>query len=171
MYTTTRVLITSNPLPYPSFVAFVPYAYNATYAWNRPWTDFFNEPFASSVESLYNGTMYRDQIDAALSVDPTVLFTSSTLDALRTGVGEDTLRATLMANNIYEWGPRSPVYLFHGVNDQIIPYENVTTARDAFNRNGATDVTVVGCNDGAGDHGDCAAPFFANAREWFKGYM
>ena len=59
----------------PSFLGLIVQAYNTTYSWNRPLTDFFQAPYAAALPTLLNGTKTRAEIDAALTTSPAALFT------------------------------------------------------------------------------------------------
>ncbi len=65
----------------------------------------------------------------------------------------------------------APTRLFHGVNDQTVPYANSQTAYARFTANGSPDLELVDCTTGAADHEDCAAPFALYAIGFINGYL
>ena len=46
-------------------------------------------------------------------------------------------------NTLLDWTPQSPTYIFHGMGDDIVPYENAQVAYDTFVANGAPDVSLT----------------------------
>ncbi|VAX22706.1 Lysophospholipase [hydrothermal vent metagenome] len=157
--------IESETIPGVAYFVYVIVAYNETYRWGRGYNEIFKEPYASSLPGVYNGSQDIEQIGSQL--------TSVTADLLQPGFiadykgdGERTLKNALVENNLLNWAPKTPTRLIHGINDQIVPYQNSVTARDSFAANGAG-VELVPCTQGAGDHGDCYLPFIYSAVGWF----
>ena len=68
------------------------------------------------------------------------------------------LKVALRENDLLDWTPESPMYIFHGIADELVPYENSEVAYDSFVNNGAQDVTLSLIPAEYGGHQD-AAPF------------
>ncbi|WP_455205863.1 lipase family protein [Kaarinaea lacus] len=127
----------------PENIAFVFKAYDTIYNWNRV-ADFFQTNYVDVVNTSYDGL--HDQTTTSDNlVDVTAnLFNSVFLNEVL-GDGELEVKAALVENDIYNWVPSAPVRLFHGQVDDLVPYANSTTARDAMVSNGTTNVELVGC--------------------------
>ena len=57
----------------------------------------------------------------------------------------DPVQETLEENSVYLWYPSSPVFLFHGKEDNIVPYKNMNTAYKYF-REGGGAITKKDCD-------------------------
>jgi hypothetical protein len=52
-------------------------------------------------------------------------------------------RQTLQENTLLDWVPESPTYFYHGLGDDIVPYENAQVAYDTFVDSGASNVNLI----------------------------
>ena len=93
-------------------------------------------------------------------VPTTELFNAAFVTSYLDG-GETVLKAHVAENDIYDWAPQIPTRLFHGVQDDTVPYANTTTANAKMTANGSLTVTVVNCDAGVlpTTHTNCARPF------------
>tara|TARA_B100001175_G_C19146094_1_gene466012 strand:- start:145 stop:633 length:489 start_codon:yes stop_codon:yes gene_type:complete len=69
-------------------------------------------------------------------------------------------RLTLEENDLIDWTPQNKLYLFHGIGDEQIPYENSVVAYNKFIENGADEdiVKIELLSEGYGGHNG-AAPY------------
>jgi len=168
MSATTQFMVGLATNAHPEIAGFVFKAYDRWYQWNRL-SGIFQSPYDTVVATYYDGTHSSSAISAALTTASADLFTTS----FRTGflgTGETTVKAAFAANDIYRWAPRSPTRLFHGVDDSIAPYFNATTARDAMNSAGATDLALIDCTTPVAiprDHEECVPDYLGQFASWF----
>ena len=103
------------------------------------------------------------------SISPGALFNPVFLASFL-GTGETALKAHIAENDIYNWAPAVPTRLFHGQNDDVVPYANTTTAKATMDSSGSTMVTVVNCNAGTltTTHDNCIKPFAIDVVTYFK---
>jgi hypothetical protein len=80
------------------------------------------------------------------------------------------LRVALRENDLWDWLPLAPMYLFHGLGDQIIPPGNSQMAYDQFIANGAEDVHLDYIPESWGGHSDVAPFTLLGAFEVAKDY-
>ena len=66
------------------------------------------------------------------------------------------LKEALRANDLWNWTPQSPMYIFHGVADELVPVENADLAYNQFIENGATNVFLEYIPSNFGGHQDAA---------------
>ncbi len=66
------------------------------------------------------------------------------------------LRVALKQNDLWNWKPESPVYIFHGLGDELIPFENAQMAYNQFIENGAQDIYLESIPESFGGHQDVA---------------
>ena len=108
--------------------------YNRIYGLNRPWSFYLNEPYATQVA---NQGVFTNAID----LNPQTLFTQELRDGIINRTDTELLNA-FMDNDIHDWLPQAPVSLFHGTEDDFVPFFNSQNAFDAMTARGATDITL-----------------------------
>ena len=148
---------TSGVAAYNRVYVWVLQTYNRVYGLNRPMSAFFKEPYATDVQ--ING------LGANINVSLNTAFT----DAFRTGVSSGSDAAFLTAvrdNNVYNWGPKTPLQLYQGTADQLVFYRNMTDAADAMRVKGATSVEAVPVP--GGDHSTTVQNYLAGTFTFFN---
>ena len=72
----------------------------------------------------------------------------------------DDVKATDRLSNVHNWRPQVPVYLYHGRDDQTVPYASSTSTLAAMQAQGAGDlVSLSDCPAAPSSHLGCVAPF------------
>ena len=160
-------LVTSGqPYYFPASFAFLLQAYNETNGWNRPLTDFFQEPYASEIPALFNGVNNGNTINEQLPIDPKKLFNPTFYEGLKDDGKEQQLKQALQANSFTDWAPQSPTRLYHGKADIIIPYQNSKQTYDRFVSAGAKQLQLIPIENGT--HEDSYEPMLESALPWLK---
>ncbi|QNE40883.1 alpha/beta fold hydrolase [Hymenobacter sp. NBH84] len=150
----------------PAFLAFILQAYNTTYGWNRPLTDFFQQPYAGRLPGLLDGSKALDEIDASLTTKPAELFAPAFYTNLQNGTSEADLRQKLRDNSFLTWVPKSPTRLFHGTADESVFYQTSETTFKRFQAAGAANVEFIPIPGGM--HRTSIAPMMLNVLPWFQ---
>jgi len=163
-------------LSVPSFMADVGYAYAKAYG--HEVNEVINEPYASKLPTLFDGSKTRLEIDPELTKKTTGtdgLFVESFVNGFFTG---NWFTLAAYENNVYQWAPQVPTRLIHCRGDDVIPIQISVATENAMNASGATSVTLVAVEDllqskGLGDgtpmgHAECAAPAYMIAAEMFR---
>ena len=148
----------------PHYIAFVAQSYNTSNNWNNPLTDYFNEPFASSLPELFNGINGAGVINANLNDTLSVLVHPSFLTDLRTGT-EGQFLEELERNSVNNWTPIAPLRMYHGDADNIVPFSDSQETYTNFLLNGATNVTFTSIPDGT--HTTAIEPMIVDVIPWF----
>ncbi|MBK9985731.1 MAG: alpha/beta hydrolase [Betaproteobacteria bacterium] len=92
--------------------------------------------------------------------DADVTFQSTFLDNF---LADDT-SAIERDSNVHDWKPEAPVRMFHGRDDQTVPYAASTRTLQAMQARGAgTTVTLTDCVATPASHLGCVAPYFSHA--------
>lgn len=159
-------LITLKTYPDPSFLALTLNAYNTTYDWNRPLTDFFNQPYASAIPQLLDGNHTYSQIIAGLTSSPTALFNPVFYSNVLNPAGEATFKAALAANSFPNWYPKSLTRMYHGTADVLVPYQISQLTYNMFIADGSTKLTLIPIPNGT--HETSAAAMTLDAVQWFQ---
>ena len=150
----------------PSFLALILNAYNTTYDWNRPLTDFFRGPYASQIPTLLNGTNDREQINSQLTNSPAALFNPTFYANLQNSTGEQDLKQALSDNSLLDWVPQSPTRLYQGTADEAVFYQTSESTYNRFRNAGATNVELISIPGGM--HRTSIEPMMLNALPWFE---
>lgn len=151
----------------PSYLAFVLQSYNTTYNWNRPMTDFFREPYATRVPTLFNGTSSAGKINNSLAKNPAELFTPTFYANLKNPAGEPALKQALVDNSFLNWVPKAPTRLYHGTADQSVFFATSQTVFDRFQAAGATNVELIPIPGGT--HSSSMEPMVLSVIPWMQG--
>lgn len=126
------IIGSDQPLSFLSTYVWVLDTYNRVYKLNRPMSAYYQEPYATRLQA--------NPFSSVPSL-PSQLFTS----AFRQSVQSDSdapLLAALRDNDIFDWKPKAPLALFHGTDDDYVPYFNSQDAYKAMQARGATQVQL-----------------------------
>ncbi|WP_188547945.1 alpha/beta hydrolase family protein [Hymenobacter qilianensis] len=132
------ILKSDKPLNFLGSYVWVLDTYNRVYNINRPYTGYFQEPWASQLQA---------NPFAKVPEQAKELFT----EPFRAGVLNKTdqpITAAFRDNDIYDWRPRAPLALFHGTADDYVPFFNSENAYKAMRARGATQVELHPIKDG-----------------------
>ncbi|WP_276497673.1 lipase family protein [Pontibacter litorisediminis] len=151
---------------YPAYLAYVLQAYNITNKWNRPMSDFFQEPYASKMPGLFDGSKSGSAINRELTKDPKALFNPAFFAALQDNQQELALKKALQANSFYDWVPQSPTRLYHGTADEVVPFSNSQKTYDRFIAGGAKQLEFLPI-EGKG-HGSAFEPMLQSLVPWIQ---
>lgn len=160
---TAQNIIKRSTYNQPAYLSFFVVAYNNIYGWNKL-SAIFNEPYASQIPTLFNGTKTVDEINSSLTNDLAKLFRADFLTSFREGKETDLTNA-FINNSLLNFTPKAPIRFYHGNADEYVPYENSVNARDYFISKGATVelITIEG-----GTHVGAAIPSIVGAIQWFE---
>jgi len=159
------ILLQSETFDSPAFLAFLIYSYNEVTGWNRPLTDFFQEPYASNLPQLFDGSKDADAINAELTNTLADLFAPAFLTGIQDGT-ETQVRDALAANSVHDWAPQSPVRLYHSTGDEIIPYADSERTAQIMTQNGAPAVELVTAGNAA--HANAVQDVLELTFPWFE---
>ena len=169
-------------LSVPSFMANVGYAYALTY--NEDIESVVNEPYATSLESLLDGSKTRVDIDSALTTittGPEGLFNPIFVNQFFTNP-DYWFKKAAQENNVHNWVPQTAVRLVHCQGDNVIPYAISELTEETMKKMGAQNVALVPVEETMGlpslvGHSDCgslaygvAGNIFAQTRKASIGY-
>jgi pimeloyl-ACP methyl ester carboxylesterase len=150
----------------PSYLALLMRGYDSTYNWNRPFSDFFQQPYATRVPALLNGSLAQQEIDAQLSHSPVALLTPAFYSNLTSATGETALKQQLAANSFLTWVPKSPTRLYHGTADEAVFFQTSLSTFNRFKAAGATNVEFFPF--AGGTHETSVQPMMLNALPWIQ---
>jgi alpha-beta hydrolase superfamily lysophospholipase len=153
------ILNSTQPLNFLSSYVWVLDTYNKVYNINRPAAYYFNQPYATQLQS---------NPFSAVPNQASQLFTQQ----FRTAILNNTDQAMLAAfrdNNVHDWKPTAPVALFHGTDDDYVPFFNSQDAYNAMRARGATQVQLRPIQ--GGNHFTSAAQYTLEAYAFISQYQ
>ncbi|WP_347157228.1 lipase family protein [Pontibacter chitinilyticus] len=160
------IVTSGQPYYFPASLAYLLLAYNYTNDWKRPLTEIFQEPYASQLPKLFNGSTDGMAINNQLPIDPQKLFTAAFYNGLKDDGKEQQLKKALAENSLLNWAPQSPTRLYHGDADEIISFQNSKHTYQRFSEQGATQLNFITIPGGT--HESSYTPMMQSVVPWFK---
>ncbi len=147
----------------PFYMAYVVNAYNSTYDWNMPFSDIFNEPYASRITdlNLFNGQFTNTQINDQLNDTLAVLINSEVFTDFETSAKYASLKEQLIENSLTDWTPTIRMFMYHGTADITVPYQNSVVTYDKLIQNGASPAILTFKDLPGADHGSGVIPYLS----------
>lgn len=175
-------VLAQDTLSVPSFMANIGYAYGKAY--DEEISSIINEPYASKLPTLFDGSLARELIDPELTT------TTKGDDGLFTGAfagaffsnPEHWFREAVVENSVHAWVPETAVRLVHCQGDDVIPYGISQITAGTMTAMGAENVALMPVETTLGldfnvTHGECGTlaykvttGMFAAVREATIGY-
>jgi len=130
-------------LSVPSFMADLGYAYALAY--DEDVASVVNEPYASKLEDLFDGSKTRSEIDPELTTvttGPDGLFNPVLINDFFTDP-DNWFKKAVQENDVHTWAPQTAVRLVHCLGDDVIPYDISVLTEGTMQAMGATNVAAV----------------------------
>ena len=165
-------LMSRGVLNYPSFVAYLVYAYSQAYTKDLVLNEIINDAYSSLLASLFDGTKSREEIDNVLPKNINQLFKIAYIYDFVSNT-QNLFRVKLRENNVDEWVPSFPLQIVHCGHDDVIPYQLAQLSYSKMVSLGGENITLVNPevvfnadNDGW-NHAQCAKYAYQIAANWF----
>lgn len=146
---------------HPFYLGYLAMAYRNTYDFNNLITDFFQEPYASRIPTLYDNQKGSGEINAQLTTSIGELIQPELRTGLLTESKYKYLADAFKNNSLTDWVPARKMFIYHGTSDTTVPFENSQHTYDMFIANGA-DPDVVTFTPIPGDHSSAVTPYVAD---------
>ncbi len=131
--------------------------YNKVYGIDRPYSHYFNEPYATIIEE---GGVFDNP-----ELNPQKLFTVNFREGIVNGSDTEFISA-LADNDNYDWKPSTPLQLYHGTDDDFVYYFNSASAYQAMNDRGAESVELITIQ--GGNHATSVTDYFLGTFLFFS---
>ena len=151
-----ELMLSEEPYPDPFYLPFFVLSYIERYSLGEL-EDFFLAEYANILPELFSGEHSGGYINSFLPDIPIHIMKPEVIAEFSDDANYP-FRLTLGFNDLYDWTPQNVMYLFHGVVDERVPYENSVIAYNKFLDNGATNVYFESLPESYGGHQE-AAPF------------
>lgn len=122
----------------PFFLPYVAYGYQTAFDWTQPLTNFFNEPYASKIPALFDGSKNGSAINAELTTSIIGLVNNDLLENIDTDADYAYIRDAFTANSLIDFAPTIPVFMYHGNADITVPFQNSVSSYNKYIENGAS---------------------------------
>ena len=143
----------------PHYIAYVALSYQSYYNWTGTLPEFFKEPYATRLPSLFNGTNTTSNINDQLTIKIPDLVQTDLIQNINTTAKYQYLVTAFNENSLLDWTPKTKMYMYHGNADTTVPYQNsVETYNHLINNGASTDVVTFTTLPGA-DHGSGIFPY------------
>jgi pimeloyl-ACP methyl ester carboxylesterase len=145
----------------PHYLAYIGRAYQLHYDKPNLLTDFFKEPYASKIPSLFDGQKGADAINAELTTDLSALIQANVLVNFNSDPDYDYLVDAFNENSLTDWAPKVKMYMYHGTGDATVPYQNSVDTYDKLIANGASSTNLT-LTQLTGTHSTAINPYIAD---------
>jgi len=144
--------------PMPYYLGYIINAYSWYHQFTNPVSDLLNEPYASRISTLYNGTLSGSQINAQLSILTSELFRSDFISGFAASPSYLSVREALISNSISAWNTSIPILFVHGEGDTHVSVTATHTMYDQMLNAGASQELCSKIIFPYLDHGDAIVP-------------
>ncbi|MDD2304121.1 MAG: alpha/beta fold hydrolase [Prolixibacteraceae bacterium] len=107
--------------PMPYFLAYLLNSYDIIDAFTNPLTDFIQAPYAAKIPGLFDGMHSGGAINAELTTQMANFLTPEYRAGYATDAKFASARSAFLSNSITAWNATTPMKLFHGADDDLIP--------------------------------------------------
>ena len=144
----------------PFYIAYVALAYKNNYDnWTAPLSDFFNEPYATKIPGLFDGTRNGSQINNELTNYIPQLINSDLKAKIDTDSKYKYAVDAFKENSLVDWKPTTKMFMYHGDADITVPYNNSVITYQKLLSNGASSSIVTLTKLPGADHGSGVLPY------------
>lgn len=157
-------IINRGTFGYPAYLAFIVESYRETNDWSEPLSDFINEPYASEIPGLLEGSLTGDEINSHLTENIQEMFNATLLQKIKNG--EDNILTTAFSeNSVHDWAPVTATRIFHSPEDEFIPIDDSEQTAIGMKALGGN---VEFVSLGGGSHSEAAFDMVEESLVWFE---
>ena len=140
-------------------------AYKAWYNWTDPLSNFFQEPYASKIPDLLDGSKSSGEINNELTEVVSEYLHPDMINNFDSDAKYSEFKQALIANSLLDWIPTAPMRMYHGTADITVPFSNSEVTFEKLKENGAGDNLLFIPIEGA-DHSSGFLPMFKDVTLW-----
>ncbi len=155
--------------PMPSFLGYIAKAYDDHDLFTNTLTDLFKQPYASNIETYFDGLHSTGQINDHLTTVIADLFTSDYITGFASSAAYQSIRDAMAENSIDAWDTSVPLLFVHGDADTYVPKvisDNMVSAMTSASSTSGSNleyVTLAGK-----DHSGAIVPACIESLKFFK---
>lgn len=129
--------------------------------------EIFQEPYASKIPDLFDGSKTGEQINDELTTTVADLFTTDYLNNYNTGEKYSSVTEALNENSIDAWNTKTPTRLIHGTDDEFVPIQVSSDMYQDFISKGVDEEQLTLIPLPGEDHISAIIPAGLIAVQWF----
>jgi pimeloyl-ACP methyl ester carboxylesterase len=156
--------------PQPYYLAYVAYAYQSMGIISEQLSTIFNEPYASEIPSLFNGSFTNSEVNEELEQEVELFLTENILNNFETDNTFSDFRDALIDNSVTAWRPAAPIKLYHGTVDDFVPYIASESIYNEFMDLGVSTSKVELIPLEETNHYSALIPMGIGTIEWFNSF-
>jgi len=168
MMAMSSYVLTQPVYPGPLYLPYFIYSQQLFGAHNDPLSKFFNEPYATRIPELFNGSYSNDQVNAQLNDTIHLLLKSTMISDFNSGADFAQLRSLLVKNSVTAWLPTSKINFYHGSADLNVPPEQSLFIYNSFVNLGVGQDKIQLINLPGTDHEFSLLPWGLKTINWFN---
>lgn len=155
-------------MAFSPFYAFFVKAYRNYYFPFDPLTRFINNPYDLRIQSeqLFRGDYFGHEIEERLTNQTNQLINNTFRQQFLSG-GQPEFRDVLLENDLSNVRVEAPLRLYHGEDDEIIPFGEVLQSYENLLNAGSDDVSLIPIENET--HTGAAGTYFTATYLWFLG--
>jgi len=147
---------TEYPMPY--YLGYIVSAYSYYNQFTNPVAEILDEPYASRLSTLYNGTLSGGQINDQLTTSMTQLFRQDFISGFTTSPSYSSVRNALTNNSVTPWKTEKPVLFVHGESDTHVSVSSTHKMFEDMLQSGTSPALMTKIIIPELDHGDAIVP-------------
>lgn len=168
LHSMTEYMLDQTTIPSALYLPYFIYAHKAYGTIQDDLDKFFNEPYASRIPSLFDGSKTDAEVEAQLTNVVVDLFTSGIIDNYSVGVDFAELRSVIQENSIQAWNTASSINFYHGTADLHVPPSQSSDIYDDFIGLGVSTEQVKLYEFGGLTHSTGIIPWGVETVLWFN---
>jgi pimeloyl-ACP methyl ester carboxylesterase len=158
MYSLFTHTMSLSVYPMPSYLGYIINAYSAYNEFTNRVTDLLNDPYASRLPSLYDGTRSLDAINSQLTTSIPGLFKQEFISGYATAPAFAPVREALQRNSIPAWNTTIPILMVHGESDSHVNVSTTNLMHNGMIEAGTPPERCIKTIFPGLDHGDAVLP-------------
>ena len=144
--------------PMPYYLGYIINAYTWYDQFTNPVSGLLNEPYATRVGTLFNGTLSGSQINEQLTTSITGLFSADFISGFAGSATYSSVREALKRNSVSAWNTARPILFVHGEGDTHVSVTATHTIYDKMLDAGTSPDLCSKIIFPGLDHGDAVLP-------------
>jgi len=157
----TQLVVSATTYSQPYYIAYIMKGFESVNAFTNPYSDIFNDPYASRIDGLFNGINSGGAINDQLTTNMAQLFTSDFRANFNSSAKYKGMLDALTASSVSAWKIKTPLILTHGQSDtDVSPLMTSQLYTDLIKLDPNLPVTYIPMP--GLDHGGASAPSLVN---------
>jgi pimeloyl-ACP methyl ester carboxylesterase len=151
----------------PYYLGYVALSYKQVYNASSILTDIFQEPYATEMTDLFDGSLSGSEINDNLTDVMADLLQADILENIDTDPKFEYLNEAFALNSLNEFVPEIKMTMYHGTADITVPYQNSVDTYNSMIQSGASPniLSFISIQDATHETG--VLPYIVNVIETF----